>query len=334
MQVDAHGTLDPATHAYTFWEGVPVKARAAFGSLFAKSSTLQCVAIVQRAIRKDTPAALMAKYGFGELNLVATVKGVPMSGQPCRFFVGRRACCDAQLDAKCASAVTLLIYAHLTDKNCCAGSQRSFTGYVFERASPRGKPFKGDAKLLLSAVLDAPRLKQVTLPRMLRSRAPRTASCSRADSEAENSALTSNVSEATPMRPPRRSASVGTEPVPVHTPTSRAVTRTEPAPAQALRSGKGLPTVHATIPAAKVSAVKSARKGKLSSSAKPVAFGLATSGFADHLDKVPAAVAARGRADQLELSPSKRPGALKQCATSPLKKTRAGGRIAAAAAGK
>lgn len=79
-QVNQHGTLDPATHAYTFWEGVPVKARAAFGGLFAKSSTLRCVAIVQRAVRKMAPEALMEGYGFGALTLVATVKGVHMSG--------------------------------------------------------------------------------------------------------------------------------------------------------------------------------------------------------------------------------------------------------------
>lgn len=80
VQVSAHGTLDPATHAYTFWEGVPVKARMAFGQLFAKSSTLQCVAIVQRAIRKHSPEELMRSYGFGDLELVASIKSVQMSG--------------------------------------------------------------------------------------------------------------------------------------------------------------------------------------------------------------------------------------------------------------
>jgi hypothetical protein len=80
LQVNRGGTLDPATHAYTFWEGVPVKARMAFGQLFAKSSTLKSVAIVQRAVRKMTPEALMHGYGFGKLKLVATVKNVHMSG--------------------------------------------------------------------------------------------------------------------------------------------------------------------------------------------------------------------------------------------------------------
>jgi hypothetical protein len=44
-------TLDPATHAYSFWEGVPVCARRAFGRLFAASATLTGVAVVQRAVR-------------------------------------------------------------------------------------------------------------------------------------------------------------------------------------------------------------------------------------------------------------------------------------------
>ncbi len=34
-------TLDPATHAYSFWEGVPTSGKRAFGELFAKSKTLR-----------------------------------------------------------------------------------------------------------------------------------------------------------------------------------------------------------------------------------------------------------------------------------------------------
>eukprot|EP00892_Ulva_mutabilis_P001529 jgi/Ulvmu1/11377/UM075_0039.1 len=79
-KVNATGTLDPATHAYAFWEGIPVRARVAFGELFAKSSTLQCVAVVQRAIRRQSPAELMAGYNFGALELVETLKGIHMSG--------------------------------------------------------------------------------------------------------------------------------------------------------------------------------------------------------------------------------------------------------------
>lgn len=81
LQVNASGTLDPATHAYAFWEGIPVKARTAFGELFAKSSTLTSVAIVQRAIRRQSPAELMAELKFGSLLLVDTLKGIHMSGE-------------------------------------------------------------------------------------------------------------------------------------------------------------------------------------------------------------------------------------------------------------
>ena len=44
-------SLDPCTHAYSFWEGVPIDGKAAFGALFAASRTLRSVAVVQRAIR-------------------------------------------------------------------------------------------------------------------------------------------------------------------------------------------------------------------------------------------------------------------------------------------
>ena len=38
MQV---ATLEPATHAYSFWEGVPTEGKCAFGRLFAQSHTMQ-----------------------------------------------------------------------------------------------------------------------------------------------------------------------------------------------------------------------------------------------------------------------------------------------------
>jgi hypothetical protein len=34
-------TLEPATHAYACWEGMPRTAKVAFGALFAKARTLQ-----------------------------------------------------------------------------------------------------------------------------------------------------------------------------------------------------------------------------------------------------------------------------------------------------
>ncbi len=34
-------SLDPATHAYSFWEGVPHSGKQAFGQLFRQSKTLK-----------------------------------------------------------------------------------------------------------------------------------------------------------------------------------------------------------------------------------------------------------------------------------------------------
>ncbi|KAL4427630.1 hypothetical protein ABPG75_001719 [Micractinium tetrahymenae] len=71
-------SLDPCTHAYSFWEGVPVEGKAGFGRLFAASRTLRSVAVVQRAIR-TCPVEYMADLGFGELLLVDSFS-VSMSG--------------------------------------------------------------------------------------------------------------------------------------------------------------------------------------------------------------------------------------------------------------
>jgi hypothetical protein len=72
-------TLNPATHAYSFWEGVPPSGKGAFGRLFAASATLRAVAIVQRAQRSGTPSDMMAGLGFGRLELVASFP-VAMAG--------------------------------------------------------------------------------------------------------------------------------------------------------------------------------------------------------------------------------------------------------------
>jgi hypothetical protein len=34
-------SLEPCTHAYSFWEGVPVSGKQAFGRLFAAARTMQ-----------------------------------------------------------------------------------------------------------------------------------------------------------------------------------------------------------------------------------------------------------------------------------------------------
>lgn len=79
-------SLDPATHAYSFWEGVPANARYAFGRLFAASSTLQSVTVVQRAMRyTEDPALVMEEdYGFCPLVLIDTLT-VTMSGSQRSF---------------------------------------------------------------------------------------------------------------------------------------------------------------------------------------------------------------------------------------------------------
>ena len=80
-------TLEPATHAYSFWEGIPLEGRAAFGRLFAASRSLRGVVVVQRAMRGDEPAAVMADLGFGPL-LLLTSFAVTMSGSGASFQAG------------------------------------------------------------------------------------------------------------------------------------------------------------------------------------------------------------------------------------------------------
>mmetsp|Transcript_3543 Transcript_3543/g.9012 ORF Transcript_3543/g.9012 Transcript_3543/m.9012 type:complete len:663 (-) Transcript_3543:256-2244(-) len=83
--IEAVPSLEPATHAYSFWEGVCVPARAAFGRLFASSATLGCVTVVQRTLRgAQSPADFMADLEFGPLRLVATTS-VAMSGSGRKF---------------------------------------------------------------------------------------------------------------------------------------------------------------------------------------------------------------------------------------------------------
>ncbi|KAI7841649.1 hypothetical protein COHA_004669 [Chlorella ohadii] len=96
-------SLDPCTHAYSFWEGVPVDGKAAFGRLFAASRTLRSVAVVQRAIRTD-PAEYMADLGFGEVELVSSFS-VSMSGSGRSFtaYVFNKANMPAGLPAPLAA---------------------------------------------------------------------------------------------------------------------------------------------------------------------------------------------------------------------------------------
>ncbi len=78
-------SLDPATHAYSFWEGVPVDARVAFGRLFASSRSLRSVTVVQRSMRFEDPEEVMEHgYCFGPVTLVETLS-VSMSGSNRHF---------------------------------------------------------------------------------------------------------------------------------------------------------------------------------------------------------------------------------------------------------
>lgn len=68
------------THAYSFWEGIPVDARRAFGRLAASCETLEAVAVVQRAIRSKTPEqAMTLEWCFPQLSCVDSFS-VSMSG--------------------------------------------------------------------------------------------------------------------------------------------------------------------------------------------------------------------------------------------------------------
>ncbi len=61
--------LRGATHAYSFWEGIPMSAKLAFGKLFHDSRTAVAVAVVQHSMKH--PESEMANLGFGTLELLA-----------------------------------------------------------------------------------------------------------------------------------------------------------------------------------------------------------------------------------------------------------------------
>eukprot|EP00955_Chlamydomonas_euryale_P101391 365340-Chlamydomonas_euryale.AAC.12 len=47
LRIEDMPTLEPATHAYSFWEGIPEAGRQAMGRLFARSRTMRGIAVVQ-----------------------------------------------------------------------------------------------------------------------------------------------------------------------------------------------------------------------------------------------------------------------------------------------
>jgi len=74
-------TIEPATHVYSFWEGIPGGAREALGALVRKSRSVRGVAVVQRALRggRNGAEGAMADLGFGVLRLEDSFP-VAMSG--------------------------------------------------------------------------------------------------------------------------------------------------------------------------------------------------------------------------------------------------------------
>lgn len=169
-----------------------------------------------------------------------------------------------------------------------AGSNRSFAGYVFKRLSPPGRPFTGDAALLLSSYLAAPRLKQVTLPRMLRSRKGPPRAAAAVD-------VCANSGEINPGR--------------------------EAAPRKAAARSKSAAPILTTASANAAAAPSKSRKG----GTQKAGFGLASSGVVmpEKENAAPVLPCA-----QVSLSPSKRAPAGKQQAGtkhgSPPKKSRSG----------
>jgi uncharacterized protein YbjQ (UPF0145 family) len=67
--------VNGATHAYSFWEGIPEDGKKAFGRMFSMSRTLKAAAVVQRAFRgRSTPEEAMCGLGFGVVRLVGNYK--------------------------------------------------------------------------------------------------------------------------------------------------------------------------------------------------------------------------------------------------------------------
>lgn len=81
--VEDVATLGEATHAYSFWEGLPPDAKRGLGRLVRASGTLRAFAVVQRGIRggpgRRGPAEELAALGFGPVRLVDQFP-VAMSG--------------------------------------------------------------------------------------------------------------------------------------------------------------------------------------------------------------------------------------------------------------
>ncbi|CAD7695618.1 unnamed protein product [Ostreobium quekettii] len=79
MPVEQVTSLEPHTHGYSFWEGIPLEGKRAFGRLFAQAATMRAIAVVQRSFRRRDPAHEMRKLAFGPVRLMGSFP-VKMSG--------------------------------------------------------------------------------------------------------------------------------------------------------------------------------------------------------------------------------------------------------------
>jgi hypothetical protein len=79
-------SLDPSTHAYSFWEGVPRDGKAAFGRLFRRSQTLK-VRRAQwwRALARSAPAqGTRCERGASAWAGPEAVRGCQQKARACR----------------------------------------------------------------------------------------------------------------------------------------------------------------------------------------------------------------------------------------------------------
>ena len=82
---------DDVTHCYSFWEGLRPDAKEAFGRLVQKSDAVQGVAVVQPAVRGESPEQCMHGWGFGSLVLVNTFAvSMAGSGRKMTAYIFRR----------------------------------------------------------------------------------------------------------------------------------------------------------------------------------------------------------------------------------------------------
>lgn len=82
--IESIDSIDPATHAFTFWEGMSGESKGVIGRLFCNSETVHTIVIVQRAVRADPVAFFRDAYDFGHINLLATLN-VTMAGSGRKF---------------------------------------------------------------------------------------------------------------------------------------------------------------------------------------------------------------------------------------------------------